>query len=293
MRFPICALIWRAETPERSALTSAIDAVLRRRSRELGPNRSTSWNYFGNHEGLADLGELVRFALTAMKADANQQREAKLQWWLGDQPQLKDEFEFVSMPDVDAEGRTRLLEQWELTVSEGPWLQVELLLWAVTSPTADWCQSHLNFCRIALANELVQAVWNGFQSHDLREAARKRNEYWGLRAFLEEAIPCGALMTDGRTPEQKSKMQRKNITAANAGVVIGRSKTGQEIVAVTDSPESLTAFEQRARLNTRLKTFLASMTLSGRCIARWISRDKVRIAHQFIYLGGQLRFGRH
>jgi len=116
-------------------------------------------------------------------------------------------------------------------------------MWAVSSPTVDWCRSHLKFCASALAGEMVQAVWNGFQSHDLREAGRERNEYWGLRSFLSDVIPGGTLMTDARTAEQKTRMRRKEAIRPHAGVVLGRSTSGQEIVAVTDSPEALTAFE--------------------------------------------------
>ena len=242
MRFPVSVLIWRPETAESSALLPRVEAVLQRRAQELEPTRSTSWNYFGNREGLAGLNQLVEFASDS-RVEAQQPHEANLQLWLGNQPQPKDQFEFVSMPSDANDEKTRLLEQWEMIVSKEPWFQVELLLWSVTSPTADWCQSHLNFCRFVLARELVQAVWNSFQSPDLRAVANKTNEYWGLRRFLEEAIREGALITDGRTPQQKAKLRRKNTLATKSGVVTGHSKTDQDIVAIVDTPESITAFE--------------------------------------------------
>jgi hypothetical protein len=177
MRYPIAVLLRRAEIENRLVVTSAVREFMNRRGLDIAPGQLTTWSYFGNHDGIPDLDQFVAFSYDLMKGRIQSQGAAKMQLWLGVQPQLDDEFDFAGrLLDDTGEEATRLLEQWELVLLERPFPRFELLLWDASYQKSDWYQLHLNFCERTLGDEVVHAVWNGFFAGELNEACKKENE---------------------------------------------------------------------------------------------------------------------
>jgi hypothetical protein len=239
MRLPISSLTCYDNTVSNDIPLLSVASILSQRQQELWPNSLTGWRFFADRKPVVSLDDLIRFA----DAVADGRGQASLQLWLGDPPALTNELEFASYLASGTNDPMRLLEQWELTIQHKPFRTAELLLWAVSPPKDVWCQAHLSFCIRALKVELLTAVWNCFRCNELQAAQKEQNEYWGLRRFLARAIPGNALLTDARTPKQKSKLRPGVRFVPDAGAVIGRSSTGDDIIAVMDTPESLTAFE--------------------------------------------------